>query len=129
MLKASLNFFASFINCDYYKKDNNEELTSSIKDVDASAQLVKQSHVDQDPCSMVLDILGVFGAVVGVIPLIRWQQQLHQHVGHVCFRQGRMVGRGHGHRGQSLQQEAQKLLRETIKQHEEPMKLNRSIGT
>ena len=59
---------------------------------------------------MVLDELGVLGAVVGVVPLVRRQQQLHQHVRHLRLVEGRVQGRVERQASEGLQQEAQQVL-------------------
>ena len=42
-----------------------------------TSKSVKETHVDEDSGGVVLDISGVARAVIGVIPLVRGQQQLH----------------------------------------------------
>lgn len=50
-----------------------------------------KAKVDQYSSDMVLDVARVLGAVVGVIPLVRGQQQLTQHVRHAAVQHGLVV--------------------------------------
>lgn len=71
---------------------------------------MEEAHVDQDPGGVVLDVLGVLGAVVGVVPLVRGQQQLHQHVRNIRLVQRCVVAGVECDAGQRLQQKAKKVL-------------------
>ena len=88
-------------------------LTFGIKEVDPPSQSVKDPHVDEYPGRVVLDVARVFGAVVGVVPLVRGQQQLHEHVGDVGVVEGLVMAGVHGDAGQGLENQAEQVLQYT----------------
>lgn len=50
-----------------------------------------KTQVDQSACSMMLDIAGMSGGVVGVEPLIRWQDELGEGIWDLCSKEGRVM--------------------------------------
>lgn len=65
------------------KKLQQKQLTPHVEQINSTAEPLKQTHVDEYSRRVVLDVPGVLGTVVDVVPLVRRKQQLHQRVGHV----------------------------------------------
>jgi len=68
-------------------------LTFEVEQIDSSAEALEQSHVDENTGRVELDVTGVLGAVVGVVPLVGRQKKLHQGVGCIGLAEGRMMRR------------------------------------
>ena len=66
-------------------------LTFEVKKVNSAAEPLEETHVDEDPGGVELDVTCVLGAVVGVIPFVGRQEQLHQGVRRVCVAEGHVM--------------------------------------
>jgi hypothetical protein len=84
---------------------------------------VQQPHVDQDSGGVVLDVLGILCTVVGIVPLVRGQQKLHQHIRNVGIVQSLVMVRVQGDGSQGLQQKTQQVLEKSVAlKHELPIR-------
>jgi len=68
-------------------------LTFEVKKVNSASEPLEEAHVDEDAGGVKLDVTCVLGAVVGVVPFVGRQQQLHQGVRSVGVAQGRVMRR------------------------------------
>ena len=71
---------------------------------------MEETHVDQYPGGVILDVVGITGAVVGVVPLVGGKQQLHESVWDIGLRQGGVHRWALSHARQRLQDEAEEML-------------------
>jgi len=87
-------------------------LTFEVEKINAASKPLEETHVDEDPGGMKLDVASVLGAVVRVVPLVGRQQQLHQRVGRVGVTQSCLVSGRHSNTRHGLQHEAEQMLRD-----------------
>jgi hypothetical protein len=71
---------------------------------------MKLSEVNENPGGVVFHVLGVLCAMVRVIPLVGWEEKLHQHIGDVGVGENLVISRIQGDRRQTLKEKAQKML-------------------
>ena len=88
-IKRKLYYTVSCCNFCLYRC----QLTFSIEEINSTTEPVQLSKVHQNSSGVILHIFGILRTVIRVIPLVRRQQQLHQHVGNVGVDQGLMVCR------------------------------------
>lgn len=50
-----------------------------------------KTQVDESACSVMLDVTGMSGGVVGVEPLIRWQDELGEGIWDLGSKEGRVM--------------------------------------
>lgn len=86
-------------------------LTFEVEKVNSASEPLEETHVDEDAGGVKLDVACVLGAVVGVVPFVGRQQQLHQSVRRVGVAQRRVMCRVQSDTRHRLQHETQQMLR------------------
>lgn len=90
--------------------------TLKFKEGDARAEAAGQPQIDQGPGRVMFDDPGESGRVVGVVPLVRRQNQLRQSVRDARVQQERLVGVVEGQQGHRLDDEAEELRVQSVVQ-------------
>jgi hypothetical protein len=71
---------------------NSKKLTQEdVIDADPEVDAVLETEVHKGACCMVLYEPRILGAMIGVVPLIRGQQQLTEHVGQTLVNESPVV--------------------------------------
>jgi hypothetical protein len=72
--------------------NNSKRLTQEdVIDADPEVNAVLETEVHKGACCMVLYEPRILGAMIGVVPLIRGQQQLAEHVGQTLVNESLVV--------------------------------------
>ena len=82
----------------------------NIKDTDPKVDAMLEAEINKGARRVVLDEARVLCTVVGVVPLVRRQQQLAQRVRQAQFAQGFVVARVQRQNRHDLQHQHQQLL-------------------
>jgi hypothetical protein len=91
---------------------NSNRLTQeNVIDADPEIDAVLETEIDKGACCMVLYEPRILGAMIGVVPLIRGQQQLTQHVGQTLVNEGPVVLWFQSECRHDLEHQHQQLLR------------------
>lgn len=62
-----------------------------VVDADSEVNAVLETEIDEGAGRVMFNKSRIFGAMIGVVPLVGWQQQLTEYIGQALFDEGLVV--------------------------------------